>query len=58
VIQNLVVALTLDLFYEQMHQNGSSRIEDSYRQLTKFVLVDEADNFMRQEFPGLRVKRN
>ena len=54
VIQNLVVALTLDLFYAQMHQNGSSKIEDPHRQLTKFVLVDEADNFMKQEFPGLR----
>jgi DNA phosphorothioation-dependent restriction protein DptH len=54
VIQNLVVALTLDLFYAQMHQNGSSKIHDPYRQLTRFVLVDEADNFMKQEFPGLR----
>jgi DNA phosphorothioation-dependent restriction protein DptH len=54
VIQNLVVALTLDLFYAQMHQMGSSKIDDPYRQLTKFVLVDEADNFMKQEFPGLR----
>ncbi|EGF24921.1 DNA phosphorothioation-dependent restriction protein DptH [Rhodopirellula baltica] len=54
VIQNLVVALTLDLFYAQMHQKGSSKIDDPHRQLTKFVLVDEADNFMKQEFPGLR----
>lgn len=54
VIQNLVVALTLDLFYAQMHQKGSSKVDDPYRQLTKFVLVDEADNFMKREFPGLR----
>jgi DNA phosphorothioation-dependent restriction protein DptH len=54
-IQNLVVALALDLFYAQMHQKGSSKIDDPYRQLTKFVLVDEADNFMKQEFPGLRM---
>jgi DNA phosphorothioation-dependent restriction protein DptH len=54
VIQNLVVALTLDLFYAQMHGKGSSKIDDPYRQLTKIVLVDEADNFMKQEFPGLR----
>ncbi|MCC9654586.1 DNA phosphorothioation-dependent restriction protein DptH [Rhodopirellula halodulae] len=54
-IQNLVVALALDLFYAQMHQQGSSKIEDPHRQLTKFVLVDEADNFMKQEFPGLRM---
>jgi len=54
-IQNLVVALALDLFYAQMHQKGSSKIEDPHRQLTKFVLVDEADNFMKQEFPGLRM---
>lgn len=54
-IQNLVVALALDLFYAQMHQNGSSKFVDPHRQLTKFVLVDEADNFMKQEFPGLRM---
>lgn len=54
VIQNLVVALTLDLFYAQMHQKGSSKFVDPHRELTKFVLVDEADNFMKQEFPGLR----
>jgi DNA phosphorothioation-dependent restriction protein DptH len=53
-IQNLVVALALDLFFAQMHQRGSSKVDHPYRQLTKFVLVDEADNFMRQEFPGLR----
>jgi DNA phosphorothioation-dependent restriction protein DptH len=54
VIQNLIVALTLDLFYSQMHQKGSSKFENPHRQLTKFILVDEADNFMKQEFPGLR----
>ena len=54
-IQNLVVAITLDIFYNQMHQQGSSKIDGKYRQLTKFVLVDEADNFMRQDFTSLRM---
>jgi len=54
VIQNLVVALTLDLFYAQMHQRGSSKINGKHRELSKVVLVDEADNFMREEFPSLR----
>lgn len=54
IIQNLVVALALDIFYAQMHQKGSSIIQGALRQLTKLVLVDEADNFMKQEFPGLR----
>ncbi|ART63123.1 DNA phosphorothioation-dependent restriction protein DptH [Kushneria marisflavi] len=53
-IQNLVVALTLDLFYTQMHQQGSSRLEGSLRQISKMILVDEADNFMSQDFDSLK----
>ena len=53
-IQNLVVAITLDLFYLQMQASGSSRLEGKYRQLTKMILVDEADNFMSQGFPVLK----
>ncbi len=53
-IQNLVVALTLDLFYTQMHQQGSSKLDGKYRQISKMVLVDEADNFMSQNFESLK----
>ncbi|WP_297481799.1 DNA phosphorothioation-dependent restriction protein DptH [uncultured Photobacterium sp.] len=53
-IQNLVVALTLDLFYSQMQNNGKPEVQGDYRQVTKLVLVDEADNFMSQNFPSLR----
>jgi DNA phosphorothioation-dependent restriction protein DptH len=53
-IQNLVVAITLDIFYTQMHEYGSSMIDGNYRQITKMVLVDEADNFMSQEFDSLK----
>jgi len=53
-IQNLVVALTLDLFYAQMQQRGKPEIVGDFRQITKMVLVDEADNFMSQDFPALR----
>lgn len=53
-IQNLVVALTLDLFYAQMQKRGKPVIQGDYRQLTKMILVDEADNFMRQDFSSLR----
>ncbi len=53
-IQNLVVALTLDLFYTQMHQHGSSQLDGKYRQISKLVLVDEADNFMSQDFESLK----
>ncbi|MDE9456761.1 DNA phosphorothioation-dependent restriction protein DptH [Xenorhabdus bovienii] len=53
-IQNLVVALTLDLFYAQMQKRGKPAVIGDYRQITKMVLVDEADNFMRQDFPSLR----
>lgn len=53
-IQNLVVAITLDIFFAQMHQHGSSQLEGDYRQITKMVLVDEADNFMSQQFESLK----
>lgn len=53
-IQNLVVAIILDIFYSQMHQRGSSVQEGAYRQITKMVLVDEADNFMSQGFDSIK----
>ncbi|WP_340620830.1 DNA phosphorothioation-dependent restriction protein DptH [Xenorhabdus siamensis] len=53
-IQNLVVALTLDLFYVQMQKCGKPVIQGDYRQITKMILVDEADNFMRHNFSSLR----
>ena len=53
-IQSLVVAITLDQFYAQMHASGSSAAAGQLRQLTKLILVDEADNFMREDFPALK----
>ncbi len=53
-IQNLVVALTLDVFYSQMQKQGKPEVQGDFRQVTKLVLVDEADNFMSQNFPSLR----
>lgn len=53
-IQNLVVALTLDLFYSQMQKRGKPTVQGDYRQLTKMILVDEADNFMKEDFQSLR----
>lgn len=53
-IQNLVVALTLDLFYAQMQKRGKPEVVGDFRQITKMILVDEADNFMSQDFPALR----
>jgi DNA phosphorothioation-dependent restriction protein DptH len=53
-IQNLVVAITLDIFYTQMHIKGSSELDGDYRQISKMVLVDEADNFMSQDFESLK----
>lgn len=53
-IQNLIVAITLDLFYAQMQAVGSSKLDGKYRQLTKLILVDEADNFMSEGFPSLK----
>lgn len=53
-IQSLIVAITLDLFYTQMQATGSSRMDQQYRELTKLILVDEADNFMSEGFPALK----
>lgn len=53
-IQSLIIAITLDLFYSQMQAAGSSRMDGQYRQLTKMILVDEADNFMGEGFPTLK----
>lgn len=53
-IQSLIVAITLDLFYSQMQAAGSSSMDGNYRQLTKMILVDEADNFMSEGFPSLK----
>lgn len=53
-IQNLVVAITLDQFYSQMQKAGHSAIQENMRELTKMVLVDEADNFLIQNFQAIR----
>lgn len=53
-IQNLVVAITLDLFYAQMQAYGHSKIAGSLRQLNKVILVDEADNFLSKNFSSLK----
>lgn len=53
-VQNLVVAITLDLFYTQMQKAGHSKIEGDYRQLNKMILVDEADNFLSKNFKSIR----
>jgi DNA phosphorothioation-dependent restriction protein DptH len=50
----LVVGITLDIFYTQMHIKGSSKLDGDFRQITKMVLVDEADNFMSQDFESLK----
>lgn len=53
-IQDLVVAILLDLFYVQMHKNGSSKVNGNTVQISKMILVDEADNFMSKDFDNLK----
>ena len=53
-IQNLVIAITLDLFYSQMQASGSSKLNGDFRQITKMILVDEADNFLCGDFASLK----
>lgn len=53
-LQNLIVAVLLDQFYTQMHLAQKPKPKGQYRALKKLILVDEADNFMSQDFPSLR----
>ncbi|WPP40711.1 DNA phosphorothioation-dependent restriction protein DptH [Paenibacillus hunanensis] len=53
-IQNLVVSITLDVFYNQMQMQGHSAIEGTYREITKMILVDEADNFLSKDFTSIK----
>ncbi|GAB6100178.1 hypothetical protein JCM16358_20570 [Halanaerocella petrolearia] len=53
-IQNLVVAITLDTFYNQMQMKGHSTIQGDFREITKMILVDEADNFLKNDFTSLK----
>lgn len=53
-IQNLVVAITLDNFYNQMQMSGHSRIQGNIREITKMILVDEADNFLSKDFKAIK----
>lgn len=53
-IQSTIVAITLNQFYARMQAQGSSRTDGKYRQLRKFIMVDEADTFMGEDFPSLR----
>jgi hypothetical protein len=53
-VQNLIVGITMDTFYSQMSTKGHSTIQGDYRELTKMILVDEADNFISQNFSSLK----
>jgi len=53
-LQNLIVSVMLDQFYIQMHQSPKPKAHGVHRALKKLVLVDEADNFMSQDFASLR----
>jgi DNA phosphorothioation-dependent restriction protein DptH len=53
-LQNLIVGITLDAFYSQMHAKGHSAIQGDYRELTKMILVDEADYFLSKDFASLK----
>ena len=53
-IQSTVVAITLNQFYARMQAQGSSPTDGRYRQLRKFIMVDEADAFMGEDISSLR----
>lgn len=49
-----MIGLTLDQFYAQMQKKGKPTVDGDFRQVTKMLVVDEADNFMGQDYPSLR----
>ncbi len=53
-IQSLIVALTLEVFYSQMVNAGPSATKDQFREMRKFICVDEADTIMAEGFPALK----
>ncbi|MBN2837851.1 MAG: DNA phosphorothioation-dependent restriction protein DptH [Fusobacteriaceae bacterium] len=52
--QNLVVGTTLDLFYSQMQAEGHSQVKNQLREIRRMILVDEADNFLSQNFTSIK----
>lgn len=52
--KRVVVALILDLFYEEMRLLGESQTYGHYRELRAMILVDEAHQFMNKDFDSLR----
>lgn len=52
--KKVIVSLILDLFYGEMRQLGSSRLEGSFRELRAMILVDEAHQFLKKDFNSFR----
>lgn len=52
--KKVIVSLILDLFYAEMRQLGSSKLEESYRELRAMILVDEAHQFLKKDFNSFR----
>lgn len=52
--KKVIVSLILDLFYAEMRQLGSSKLEGSYRELRAMILVDEAHQFLKKDFNSFR----
>ena len=52
--KKVIVSLILDLFYAEMRQLGSSKLEGNYRELRAMILVDEAHQFLKKDFNSFR----
>lgn len=52
--KKVIVSLILDLFYAEMRQLGSSKLEGSFRELRAMILVDEAHQFLKKDFNSFR----
>ncbi|MCT4584204.1 MAG: DNA phosphorothioation-dependent restriction protein DptH [Peptostreptococcaceae bacterium] len=53
-IQNLVIAITLDQLYSQIVSRKHSRKEIDLIEVRKLILVDEAENFLSQNFDSMK----
>mgnify|MGYP001094992981 CR=1 FL=1 len=52
--RDLIVAITLDLFYSEMQSKGHSIVNGNFREITNLIMVDEADNLLRKDFATLK----
>ncbi len=52
--KDLIVGITLDQFYSQMQASGHSDLDGEFREITKMIIIDEADNCLIKGFNSIK----